>query len=68
MEVYRNLGALLHIKGLWKEAEENYRTALTLSPDDRTTLTNLQRLHQLMASKGLLKPSLKAGTKHLTES
>lgn len=51
VEVYRNLGALLHVKGQWREAEENYRMALSLSPDDRTTLTNLQRLHQLLASK-----------------
>ena len=49
--VYRNLGALLHIKGRWREAEDNYRLALQLVPDDRTTLTNLKRLHQLLASK-----------------
>ena len=51
VEVYRNLGALLHVKGEWKEAEENYRTALNLSPNDGATLTNLQRLHQLLAKK-----------------
>ena len=49
--VYRNLGALLHVKGQWREAEDNYQLALRLVPDDRITLTNLKRLHQLVASK-----------------
>ena len=49
--VYRNLGALLHVKGQWSEAEDNYQLALRLVPDDRVTLTNLNRLHQLLASK-----------------
>lgn len=51
MTVYRNLGALLHVKGQWREAEDNYQLALRLVPDDRITLTNLKRLHQLLASK-----------------
>ena len=49
--VYRNLGALLHVKGQWSEAEDHYQLALRLVPDDRVTLTNLNRLHQLLASK-----------------
>lgn len=51
MTVYRNLGALLHIKGQWREAEDNYQLALRLVPDDRITLTNLNRLHQLLADR-----------------
>lgn len=51
MTVYRNLGALLHIKGQWREAEDNYQLALRLVPDDRITLTNLNRLHQLLAGR-----------------
>lgn len=49
--VYRNLGALLHVKGQWREAEDNYQLALRLVPNDRVTLTNLNRLHQLVAAR-----------------
>jgi len=53
--VYRNLGAMLHVKGLWQEAEDNYQQALQLVPEDRVTLINLKRLHQLMAAKGVVR-------------
>ena len=48
--VYRNLGAMLHVNGKYQEAEYNYRQALRLAPDDRVTLINLKRLHQLMTA------------------
>ena len=53
--VYRNLGAMLHVKGQWQEAEDNYQQALQLVPEDRVTLINLKRLHQLMAAKGVIR-------------
>ena len=48
--VCRNLGAMLHVNGMYQEVEYNYRQALRLAPDDRVTLINLKRLHQLMTA------------------
>ena len=46
---------MLHVKGQWQEAEDNYQQALQLVPEDRVTLINLKRLHQLMAAKGVVR-------------
>ena len=41
---------MLHVNGMYQEVEYNYRKALRLAPDDRVTLINLKRLHQLMTA------------------
>ncbi|ENN78971.1 hypothetical protein YQE_04572, partial [Dendroctonus ponderosae] len=46
--VHTNLGAMLHLNGKYKEAENSYKKALKLHPDDETTLTNLHRLYGIM--------------------
>lgn len=68
--VYRNLGALLHVKGEWREAEDNYQLALRIAPDDRVTITNLNRLHQLMSSRSKVagQKSNTTPIRHPTES
>ena len=50
---HMNLGAMLHLVGKLAEAEEHYLLALSLRPHDQTTTINLQRLHRIMATKGL---------------
>ncbi|KAF4792448.1 hypothetical protein TURU_122210 [Turdus rufiventris] len=43
-----NLGAILHLNGKLKEAEENYLLALQLKPDDVITQSNLRKLWNIM--------------------
>ena len=46
----RNLGAILHLMGRFREARSHYEAALELVPGDPQTLTNLQRLKALTAA------------------
>ncbi|XP_031411357.1 protein O-mannosyl-transferase TMTC2-like [Meleagris gallopavo] len=48
-----NLGAILHLNGKLKEAEENYLLALQLKPDDVITQSNLRKLWNIMEKQGL---------------
>lgn len=48
-----NLGAILHLNGKLKEAEENYLHALQLKPDDVITQSNLRKLWNIMEKQGL---------------
>ncbi len=50
---HMNLGAMLHLVGKLTEAEDHYLTALRLEPGNQATATNIQRLHNIMRSKGL---------------
>lgn len=49
---HMNLGAMLHMNGKLEEAEVSYLTALQLKPTDTITQDNLQKLRNLMATKG----------------
>lgn len=48
-----NLGAMLHLVGKLSEAEGHYLEALSLRPHDQATKINIQRLHRVMAAKGM---------------
>jgi len=48
-----NLGAILHLNGKLKQAEENYLLALQLKPDDVITQSNLRKLWNIMEKQGL---------------
>lgn len=48
-----NLGAILHLNGKLKAAEENYLLALQLKPDDVITQSNLRKLWNIMEKQGL---------------
>ena len=48
-----NLGAMLHLVGKLAEAEDHYLSALRLRPHDQATTINIQRLHRVMAAKGM---------------
>lgn len=48
-----NLGAILHLNGRLREAEENYLRALQLKPDDAITQSNLRKLRNIMEKQGL---------------
>ena len=48
---HMNLGAMLHLVGKLKEAENHYLTAWSLNPGDPSTRTNLERLHNIMRAK-----------------
>jgi Flp pilus assembly protein TadD len=50
---HMNLGAMLHLVGKLKEAEDRYFSALKLNPGDSATKTNIQRLHNIMRKKGM---------------
>ena len=45
---HMNLGAMLHFNGKLAEAEQSYKTALKLKPDDHVTQGNLKKLQNLM--------------------
>ena len=47
---HSNLGAMLHLNGKYEEAEEAYKEALRLEPNDITTITNLKKLKNLVAT------------------
>ena len=48
-----NLGAMLHLVGELKQAENHYLTAHKLNPSDVSTKTNLKRLHNVMRGRGM---------------
>lgn len=50
---HMNLGAMLHLVGKLSEAEGHYLEALSLRPHDQATKINIQRLHRVMAAKGM---------------
>ena len=50
---HMNLGALLHLRGKLTEAEAEYIQAWTLRPGDQATLTNIQRLHNMMRARNM---------------
>ncbi|CAG0923838.1 unnamed protein product [Notodromas monacha] len=50
---HMNLGAMLHLNGKYEEAERSYVKSLELRPNDATTLTNLERLHNLFEKRGI---------------
>jgi Flp pilus assembly protein TadD len=56
---HMNLGAMLHLNGKFVEAEESYLKSLELRPGDPTTLTNLERLHNLFSKHGINKTGMK---------
>ncbi|XP_060851447.1 protein O-mannosyl-transferase TMTC2-like [Rhopalosiphum padi] len=45
---HSNLGAMLHLNGKHREALTSYQNALRISPDDRTTLDNLNKLRNVL--------------------
>ena len=48
-----NLGAMLHLVGKLREAEDHYITAWRLNPGDASTKTNIGRLHNIMRARGM---------------
>ncbi|KAF0770552.1 protein O-mannosyl-transferase TMTC2-like [Aphis craccivora] len=45
---HSNLGAMLHLNGKHREALSSYQNALRISPDDQTTLDNLNKLRNVL--------------------
>ena len=48
-----NYGAILHLVGKFRLAEEEYYRAWTLKPNDSIIKTNIKRLQKSMSKKGL---------------
>lgn len=45
---HSNLGAMLHLNGKHREALSSYQNALRISPNDQTTLDNLNKLRNVL--------------------
>ena len=52
-EPYLNLGAILHLRGKLREAEEHYIRAYTINPHQHNIKVNIQRLHNIMRKNNM---------------